>query len=293
MIDIIEIDLDIDGNVMPAKHEKIGLVDADTIAYTACLNTEVAEEVLPEHMYTEMEWDAIVNDRHYDADNEVLYTCNIDLAVQKAEEKMQRILDKTGCKFLELHFSYGRNNFRYEVNPEYKANRNGMRPPAGLAEVKEALAEKYNGIIHTRYEADDAVVKLMDHDKYVLCAVDKDVLNSVPGRNFNYYESAAYNIEMKWVEVSETTARQWKYLQTLMGDKTDNVIGLKGIGPKKAEKILEGLETDKEMWQAVVAAYEKAGRTEDEAIMNLNLVDMTLVQADNTIKLHTKESLNE
>ena len=47
LADVADIDLDIDGQVMPPKNDKIALIDADTIAYTACLNSEVAVEVLP------------------------------------------------------------------------------------------------------------------------------------------------------------------------------------------------------------------------------------------------------
>ena len=37
--DVAEILIDIDGKIMPAKIDKIALIDAETLAYTACLNT--------------------------------------------------------------------------------------------------------------------------------------------------------------------------------------------------------------------------------------------------------------
>lgn len=292
--EIVDIELDIDGKVMPEKNDKIALIDADTIAYIACLNVEVAGDILGEEFYTAEEWQAIVDDPQYDEAEGLLYeTCPIQ-ALAKAEEKLQRILDKTGCQEVELHFSGGRKSFRYDINPAYKANRTS-RTPAGLSQLKKNLAKRYNGVIHTKYEADDAVVYLMDKnpEKYILCAVDKDILNSVEGRNFNYYESALYDIEMKWVDIDKHTALTWRYLQTIMGDKTDNIIGLKGLGPVKAAKVLEGCFSHKELWEAVCAAYEKQGRTKDEALMNLNLVDMRLLQDDGTIKLRTHKELLE
>lgn len=297
--EIVDIELDIDGKVMPEKHDKIALIDADTIAYTACLNVEVAGDILGEDFYTAEEWQDIIANPQYDAEEGILYeTCPIQ-ALAKAEEKLQRILDKTGCKIVELHFSGGRENFRYTVNPDYKANRTG-RAPVGLSQLKKDLAKKYNGTIHTKWEADDAVVFLAEKfpENYILCAIDKDVINSVEGRHFNYYESALYNIEMKWVDVDRHTSLVWRYLQTLMGDKTDNIIGLKGIGPKKAEKILQGCFSHKELWQAVCDAYKMKGRTADDALMNLNQVDMKLLHVnasgDLEIKLRThKELLND
>lgn len=290
--EIVDVDLDIDGKVMPAKNDKIALIDADTVAYTACLNVEVGGDVLGEEFHSPEEWQAIITNNQYDESTGLLWECDPTAALAKAEEKLQRIMDKTGCKSFELHFSSGRENFRYDVFSEYKANRSD-RTPAGLSQLKQALADKYNGEIHTKYEADDAVVKLkMDNfDKYILCAIDKDVLKSIAGTHFNYYESALYNIEMKWVEVDRHTALTWRYIQTLMGDKIDNIIGLKGIGPAKAEKIIAGCMSHAEMWQAVIDAYESKGRTADEALVNLNLVDMKLLQDDGSIKLNTHNEL--
>ena len=294
--DIVDIDLDIDGEVMPEKNDKIALIDADTIAYTACLNVEFESEILPQELYTEMEWDAIISNPQYNAEEGVLYEIDPEQALAKAEEKIKRIMDKTGCQEIELHFTGGRDNFRYKVFPEYKANRTG-RAPAGLQQLKEDLAKKYKGTIHTKWEADDMVVYLKEKfpEKYILCAIDKDVINSIEGTHFNYYESSLYNKEMKWVEVDRHTSLIWRYLQTLMGDKTDGIIGLKGIGPKKAEKILANCYSHKELWEAVCEAYKLKGRTADEALMNLNLVDMKLLHQDDNgefyIKLRTHEEL--
>ena len=128
----------------------------------------------------------------------------------------------------------------------------------------------------TEWEADDIVVfKKREHpDDYILCAVDKDVLYTLPGRHFNYYSSMLHNIDMKFIEVDNYRAVRHHFIQTLMGDKGDNVIGLKGIGPAKAEKILMNYEDTKVLWTKVVEAYEAAGRSEIDAIKNMRLVSM-------------------
>jgi 5'-3' exonuclease len=46
------------------------------------------------------------------------------------------------------------------------------------------------------------------------------------------------------------------YTQILTGDRADNIGGLHGVGPVKASKILQGCETENELWDAVVKAYE-------------------------------------
>ena len=56
-------------------------------------------------------------------------------------------------------------------------------------------------------------------------------------------------------------------IQTLTGDVTDGYAGLKGVGPKSAEKILGARPT----WDAVVAAYQKQELTEDYALTQARL----------------------
>lgn len=300
-IEVEEMDLDIDGKEMPPKNGKIALVDADTIAYNACLGTEVAGEVLAKVFHTEEEWLELQSNNQFIEEDMILWTCDMVTALQRADAKIQRILDKTGCKEVELHFSGGRENFRYQVAADYKSNRTD-RTPAGLSELKQLLADKYNGTIHTGWEADDIVVYLKNkfYDKYILCAIDKDVYNSIEGKHFNYYERAESTtrhgvhlkeINMCWIETDAYTSQVWRYVQTLTGDKTDGIIGLHGIGPAKALKALAKCMSQKQLWQAVELEYTKKGRPIEDAIKNLNLVDMELLQDDMTIKLRTREEM--
>jgi 5'-3' exonuclease len=44
--------------------------------------------------------------------------------------------------------------------------------------------------------------------------------------------------------------------QILTGDAADNIKGLLRVGPVKADKLLEGLTEEKELYEAVVKAYD-------------------------------------
>ena len=298
--DIVDIELDDTGETKAPKIDKIALIDADTIAFTSALSSQEESELLPREFYSDTEWEEITSLNSYNAEEQTYRQANVTAGMVSARTKIQRILDKTGCKDVYIVFSGG-HNFRYDVFADYKANRDRSLTPAGLTEIRDAMLEEFNGIICDGYEADDLVVFLREKypEKYLLVAIDKDVLNSVEGRHFNYYESSLYNIDMKWMEVDRLTSLIWRYKQTLMGDKTDNIIGLKGIGPKKAEKILVGCFSHRDLWIAVCEAYESKGRTKDEALMNLNLVDMKLLRQNGEdtepyIKLRThEEMLNE
>jgi len=274
--EMVDLELGFGGEVLPEKNNKIALIDADTVAFTSCLSAE--EETTEFNEETQ--------------EHEVVWVIDIMSALDIAEEKIKRILDRTGCLSAELHFTSGRENFRYAIFPDYKANRTGdkaQRTPAGLLAVKEALMERYSGSMSTKWEADDIVVykKTQEPEKYILCAIDKDVLKCIPGKHFNYYESRHFNKDMAFMEVTEGEARMWPYMQCILGDKSDNIPGCNGIGPKKAIKFVNDAMTHEELWDGVVRAWESKGQTEEAAILTMQLVNMhCLVDADGlTIKL--------
>ena len=257
------------------------LVDADTIAYAAATGCRYPEEVLAQHFYTDEEWEAIISHDYYDANEECIWHQDVDKAVEVAIENVHNLIAETETKDAELYFTAGR-NFRYTVDPMYKANRSDSDTPPKLREIKEGLLNAFKGEICTSIEADDAVVylKRTHPKKYVLCAVDKDVLNSVPGEHYNYYRSEKWKIQPKWVIITPDHAKQWFYKQILMGDTTDNIQGCPGIGPKKAEKALAKAKTSYEMWQVVVKLYQQKNLTVKDAISTARLVGMHQVYKD-------------
>jgi len=255
-----DLDIGFGGEQLPEKNDKIALIDADTVAFTACL---AAQEELADGEF-------IIDDTE---------------ALKIAEEKIQRILDRTGCMTAELHFTGGRENFRYAIFPEYKANRTkegAAKAPVGLKECKANLMERYDSTMSLKWEADDMVVHLKaeNPDKYIMCAIDKDVIKCLPGRHFNYYESRHFNKDMHFVEVAEGEARMWPYLQCILGDTSDNVPGVKGLGPKKALKFVNENMTHEELWEGVCRAWDSKGLTEEAATLTMQLVNMHCLVKD-------------
>ena len=252
------------------KNDKIALIDADTIAFAAC---------------------SVCEYQYFDIDaKEDKWDINIDDAISHALEKIQQILDSTGCCDAELHFTSGM-NFRYTVDPSYKANRTGMRRPEGLYEVKARLLDEYPGSINTTWEADDIVAykKKTESDKYIMCAIDKDILYSVPGRHFNYYsklEAKNGPIMPHFIEVDEYSALQYNYKQAIIGDSTDGIKGVPGLGAAKVEKLFSLGMTEEEMWDTVVKAYKAKGMDIIDAMITMQLVSVhQLVEKDGEIVL--------
>jgi DNA polymerase-1 len=151
----------------------------------------------------------------------------------------------------------GRGNFRKEIYPAYKGTRKEIEP-----DVKEALnyghkymVDKYSAIEADDMEADDLVAiwaaecRSVDQE-YTVVGIDKDLLQ-IPGTHYNF-------VKKEITEVDEDTANLKLMLQCLTGDRSDNIPGIKGIGPKKAEKILHGVPMHRR-WNRVRAAWRTNG----------------------------------
>jgi len=255
--------------------DKILLIDADTLVYATAVTTEQEIELLPKEFYTKEEWQVFIDNPTYDKEKGIVYTIDIELAYEKVLSKLQDMLESTGANTYELHFTVGKESFRYSIIDDYKGNRTG-RVPLGNNELKELCHERLSNVfLHTKVEADDVVCSKYDPTKHILCAVDKDVLYNLVGTHWNYYSSAKHGIEPKWVTVDEITAMKQPYIQTLTGDKQDNIItGLKRVGIKTAEKILKDCTTPTECWNTVVETYKSHNLTEDDAVRIMRLVNM-------------------
>ena len=147
----------------------------------------------------------------------------------------------------------GKNNFRHDiaVTAEYKGNRKPSAKPAMLPDARRYLVESYRGRIINGQEADDAIAieaTKNDPDTTVVASVDKDMLQ-IPCWHFNFVTGA-------WTFVDEASGRKSFYKQILTGDAADNIKGIFKVGPVKADKILEGITEEKDLYEAVVKAYD-------------------------------------
>ena len=127
----------------------------------------------------------------------------------------------------------GADNFRIEVakTAPYKGQRSGDRPTHYQA-IRDYLIEKLEAEVVDGEEADDALGKNQTKDT-VLCSTDKD-LDQIPGLHYNWRKNQVY-------EITKEYGRMFFLKQMLTGDTADNIIGIKGVGVKKAEKALKGL----------------------------------------------------
>lgn len=168
----------------------------------------------------------------------------------RLDEMIDRILVETNATEYKLFLSDNKeNNFRYQVWPDYKANR--VQPkPKWHEQIKEYLIKEWDAQIAYGQEADDCCGIYQDKETYtsVIASIDKDLLQIV-GNHYNFVKQIASF-------VTPEEGLRSLYSQFMVGDSGDNIKGCHGIGPVKAEKILGKATTEGEMFDLVVQTYQ-------------------------------------
>ena len=150
-------------------------------------------------------------------------------------------------------FLTGSNNFRKDiaVTVPYKGNRTQAKPKH-YELIREYLNKAWACEVIEGQEADDAIgikaYEMEDVEDYIIMSIDKD-LDMIRGWHYNFIKDKKYL-------VNDQEAIKHFYTQILTGDRVDNIVGLKGVGPKKAEKILQDCVTEADMYKAVLEAYD-------------------------------------
>lgn len=239
-----------------SKQDTVLLLDSDIIAYKF----------------------ASANQRNFDWESDGNIVSHVEPLEDVVEQVRDYIFDL--CKQLKADryivclSCASTDNWRKDVLPSYKENRAGTVKPVLLGPIKDTMREEFECYERPRLEADDIMGILSTHPtlipgKKIIVSEDKD-MKTVPGWLFNPRK------DEKPRKVSEEQADYFHLYQTLIGDTTDGYKGCPGIGPVKAEKILQWAENDHRldngllrdfMWSRVVDAYESKGLTEEDALV--------------------------
>ena len=184
------------------------------------------------------------------------------LSETKLSEKIYDILNIIGNSYnVERYYVFvkGTNNFRYKIFPAYKKNRPEKHPIIDV--LNKYLVSNFGAIESHNAESDDYVFSYSQLPEYlgraIICSVDKDMLQ-VPGIHYDYQKN-------KYHHVSEEDARYNLAIQMIMGDAADGIPGLKGYGPKKAEKIIKKGMTPYQCTKVILKEYQKNCLTLQEA----------------------------
>lgn len=145
----------------------------------------------------------------------------------------------------------GSKNYRHQIakTVAYKGQRKNEKPVHYDA-LRDYLQSNWGFKMETEQEADDAIgIRATElQGKGLICSIDKD-LDNIPGPHYNFVKGLRYDVTV------ETATRNF-YRQILTGDRIDNVEGLRGIGPVKADRLLGEGSNPVELYERVVKAYD-------------------------------------
>ena len=202
---------------------------------------------------------------------------------------LKKHLDALSPDYLACAFDLKGPTFRHEMYDGYKANRHPM--PDDLAAQlpwakKTAKAMGFTVIECQGWEADDVlgtVAGMADKDgaikSYILTG-DRDSLQLITDDTsvilVKTKEDIVYDKD-KFTTEFGVTPEGYIHVKALMGDSSDNIPGVKGIGEKTAFKLigacgsLDGLYADENMGGAGKSAKEKLLNGKEDAYMSYDL----------------------
>lgn len=196
---------------------------------------------------------------------------SLEDSLNALDDKILNMFEETEATHYAMFISKGK-YFRHNVYEDYKKPREKQRDrKTWIRTLKAVLEDKYDAQWMSEVEADDLVayfahkefIYLHEPDQLwlkercanlkmletgtipevIICTPDKDLLNSIPGKHFNY----SYKLENKedpsstvkgwWVETTYDQSSEFVRMQMIVGDTADNVPGIEGRGIKYWEKI--------------------------------------------------------
>ncbi len=185
----------------------------------------------------------------------------------------------------------GMPKFRLEVYPEYKAQRSAMPEElrAQLDHLDEILeAMNIPAIRAEGFEADDALATLSrripEDVELMIVTGDQDAMQLVDG-NVKVLRTTRGVSEVKSygrdevIEEYGVTPEQIPDYKALTGDPSDNIPGVRGIGPKGASNLLQRFSTVAEVYENLEDISAKGTRQKledgrESAFMSLELARM-------------------
>jgi len=177
-----------------------------------------------------------------------------------------KVLSEDNPTHIAVAFDLKAPTFRHKMYDGYKANRKGM--PDELAAQMPIIKEVLDAMNITRvevegYEADDILGTLAkksreksietvlftgDRDSFQL--VEEGITVKLPSTKGGKTETEVYDTE-KIFEKYGVTPIQLIEVKSLMGDASDNIPGVKGIGEKTALKYIQEFGTLEELYNNI------------------------------------------
>ncbi len=94
----------------------------------------------------------------------------------------------------------------------------------------------------------------------IIVTLDKD-LDLVPGEHYSWaISTTTWSKPAQFKSISKWEATSNFYSQMLIGDSTDNIFGIAGLGPVKSKKYLSSAENEQDLFDLVYNKYDDPKR---------------------------------
>ncbi|OZU89750.1 DNA polymerase I [Virgibacillus indicus] len=217
---------------------------------------------------------------------------------------LMRILEEEKPTHMLVAFDAGKTTFRHKTYKEYKGGRQKTPPELSeqfplMKELLDAFQIKHYQL--EQYEADDIIgtlsaqgnknkwdVTVISGDKDLLQLVSDQVSVSLTKKGISEVEKYTPDYMKNKMEISP---EQIIDLKALMGDKSDNIPGVPGVGEKTATKLLKEFETLEEVYNHIDEVSGKKLKEnlvahKDDAFMSKDLVT---INCDSPIEVAADE----
>ena len=207
---------------------------------------------------------------------------------------LQKVVKDEKPDYLCVAFDSKEKTFRHDIYPDYKANRDA--PPEDLAKqfpYFEPLVDAFNisSIRIPGYEADDIIGTLALKGskagfRVVIVSGDKDMMQLVSPK-----VQMLDTMKNKRIGVDEVKEKfgvpPEKVIEVmgLMGDSSDHIPGVKGVGPKTATELIQKYGSIKELYKCIDEIEKKKLKEKLVQDKERALLSRKLVTIDTAMKL--------
>ena len=216
------------------------------------------------------------------------------------QKTVESLAASYSCKEIIITADWGSSTYRKEISPDYKQNRK-EKFAEQTEEEKIAFEEFFEefeaslevladeGYPILRYkgvEADDIAAHLVKHkvayglENVWLVSSDRDwdLLIQDTVSRFSYVTRKEVTLE-NWSDHYEIKPEEYISLKCLTGDKGDNVPGIPGIGPKRAQQLIEQYGNAFSIYEAtpINSKYkyiQTLNENADQILTNYELMDL-------------------
>ena len=182
-------------------------------------------------------------------------------AVYSFVRTIKKLIDRFKPEYMSVVWDSKGPTKRHEVYQEYKANR--QAPPSDLFDQKELISQFVEAIglhqINTPgYEADDimysiAQEQLPDSHAIVFVTSDKDMGQALTSDKIFLYDSFKEQLldAKAFAEKIGFPVERLPFYFALLGDASDNIPGVRGIGKKTAEELVKEFTSLEDMYARI------------------------------------------